>query len=256
MTNLPVDAVLFDMDGTLIDESASYREALRLTAALLLEEPVLADETAAIKRFPGLNNDWDATWALVEQHRGRSPRPPTEAERRTSEFRLLRSVFQTFYLGSDTWSAQSGEEAPFPWSEPLIVRETPLVSRETLERLSPFALGIATSRPRAEARMAIRQHDLGRYFPPESIVAQEDASREKPDPAPLFELVRRLGCTSPVYVGDTVNDALAAKAAGMPFIGVGTAGHELDAIYHVDDVNGIVSLLSLAPFAREVAANG
>ena len=43
-TSLRVDAVLFDMDGTLVDESASYCEAIRLTAEYLLRAGVTMDE--------------------------------------------------------------------------------------------------------------------------------------------------------------------------------------------------------------------
>jgi HAD superfamily phosphatase len=243
MLSLRVDAVLFDMDGTLVDESESYREALRRTAQLLLGEPVSTEEALAIKRHPGLNNDWDATWALVAQRRRGSASPPTAEQRRSPEYGWLKNVFQTYYLGSATWEELSGEAPPFTWNEPLITHETPIVSRETLEGLRPFALGIATSRPRWEALMALRQHALEPYFPLHAVIAKEDAPREKPDPAPLLELAARLDCRQPVYVGDTVNDALAAGAAGMPFIAVGPLMQDLDVQYRLCDVNGLSTLL-------------
>lgn len=243
MLSLRVDAVLFDLDGTLVDESESYREAIRSTAQLLLRAPVSAEESLAIKRHPGLNNDWDATWALVAQRRGGQPVPPLAEQRRSPEYGRVKNIFQTYYLGSATWEELSGETPPFTWDEPLILRETPLVSRETLRGLRPFALGIATSRPRSEALMALRQHALEPFFPLHAVIAQEDAPREKPDPAPLLELTGRLDCRQPVYVGDTVNDALAAEAAGMPFIAVGPLAQDLDVRYRLRDVNEIMTLL-------------
>lgn len=256
MHSLQVDAVLFDLDGTLVDESESYREAIRSTAQRLLREPVTIEETLAIKRHPGLNNDWDATWALVAQRRGRQSAAPTEEQRRSAEYARLKSVFQTYYLGSATWEELSGENPPFQWDEPLIEHETPLVSRETLAGLRPFARGIATSRPRPEALMALRQHALEEYFPPALVIAREDAPREKPDPAPLIALVARLDCRQPVYVGDTVNDALAAEAAGMPFVAVGPLAPEMDVPYRLRDVNGLWTILAELPAGGHVYSHG
>jgi HAD superfamily hydrolase (TIGR01548 family) len=220
--NLEVDAILFDLDGTLVDESSSYREAIRMTAEFLLGEPITREDVSAIKQLPGFNNDWDATWGLVGARlRGEMVRPTPE-DRLSEAFFRLQNVFQTYYLGDRLWHEISGQEPPFPWDEPLISRETPLVHPGTLQRLSIFALGIATSRPRAEALMATRQHGFDRYIGDALIVAAHDAPFDKPHPAPLQELARRLMCERPAYVGDSIDDALAAFAAGMPFIHVGT----------------------------------
>lgn len=220
MPRLQVDAVLFDLDGTLVDESRSYREAIRLTAEFFLKAEVEAGEVEEIKALPGFNNDWDVTWALIGRRLHGHILQPDAAERSSYQYGRMRAVFQTYYLGDALWATLSGEPPPFTWGEPLIARETPLAALETLERLSRYRLGIATSRPRAEALMALRQHGFDRYFPAETVVAAEDAPFEKPHPAPLMELVRRLGCTHPVYVGDTINDAMAAAQAGIPFVAV------------------------------------
>lgn len=240
---LTVDAILFDMDGTLVDESASYREAIRRTAEYLLNAPVTAAEVEAIKERTGFNNDWDATWALVAWRRWGVPPVPAQIERDSPEYARLQAVFQTFYLGDVLWQELSGQDPPFPWTDPLIARERSLIAPATLTWLRRYSAGIATSRPRVEALLALRQHGLDAAFTPEMVVASEDAIREKPDPAPLLLLAERLGCRHPVYVGDTVNDALAARAAGMPFIQVGYVpllGVEVHAA--VPDVNGIVDL--------------
>ena len=61
--------IIFDMDGVLVDVSASYRETVRRTASLFLSGAVsferLPDplfslkDLAAVKQSGGLNNDWD-----------------------------------------------------------------------------------------------------------------------------------------------------------------------------------------------------
>lgn len=218
MATLRADAILFDMDGTLIDESESYREAIRLTAEFLLRLPVTSEEVAGIKRMAGFNNDWDATWALVGERRYGSIVLPGETDRASPAYRRLQDIFQTYYLGDRLWRDLCGRPAPFLWHEPLILRETPLIRPDTLDWLRRFAIGIATSRPRVEALMALRQHGHNAYFREDALVAAEDAPFEKPHPAPLLTLAAKLGCHHAVYVGDTINDAIAALAAGMPFI--------------------------------------
>jgi HAD superfamily phosphatase len=250
MQSLQADAILFDVDGTLIDDSRSYREAIRKTAEYLLRQPVDLDEVDAVKRLPGFNNDWDAAWALVGRRLHGHVAQPSEADRRSQAYRRLRAIFQTYYLGDRLWAELSGEEPPFEWSEPLMLEETLLVDRAMLERLQRFKLGIATSRPRAEALMAFRHHGLDRFFSGDALVGAEDAPREKPDPAPLQEAVRRLGCARPVYVGDSINDALAASAAGIPFVYVGTgvlSDREVEGTvrYWLTDVNEIADLCVL-----------
>ena len=63
--------IIFDMDGVLVDVSASYRETVRRAAALFLSRAISSDalpdplfpleDLAAVKQSGGLNNDWDLT---------------------------------------------------------------------------------------------------------------------------------------------------------------------------------------------------
>ena len=68
--------IVFDMDGVIIDVSASYRDVVRHTAGLFfqpaqgaekLPDPLfdLAD-LAAVKQSGGLNNDWDLTYLVIK----------------------------------------------------------------------------------------------------------------------------------------------------------------------------------------------
>jgi HAD superfamily hydrolase (TIGR01548 family) len=68
--------IVFDMDGVIVDVSASYRDVVRHTAALFFEpaqgsanlpDPLfdLAD-LAVVKQSGGLNNDWDLTYLVIK----------------------------------------------------------------------------------------------------------------------------------------------------------------------------------------------
>ncbi|MBO7047991.1 MAG: HAD hydrolase-like protein [Spirochaetia bacterium] len=66
---------VFDMDGVLVDVSASYREATRKAAYIFLKncrggeklpDPLFSlEELAAVKQSGGLNNDWDMTHRVI-----------------------------------------------------------------------------------------------------------------------------------------------------------------------------------------------
>jgi hypothetical protein len=71
-----IDALIFDMDGVLMDVSESYRAATRQTTQIYFEicvglapfagDLVARDDIAAFKFAGGFNNDWDLTTALVK----------------------------------------------------------------------------------------------------------------------------------------------------------------------------------------------
>ncbi len=76
MINQAKNLIVLDMDGVLVDVSASYREAVRMTARLFfngtpgwdqLPEPLFSlEEIAAVKQTGGLNNDWDLSYRIIE----------------------------------------------------------------------------------------------------------------------------------------------------------------------------------------------
>ncbi len=67
--------IVFDMDGVIIDVSASYRDVVRRTAGLFFQpargaekmpDPLFElSDLAAVKQSGGLNNDWDLTFAVI-----------------------------------------------------------------------------------------------------------------------------------------------------------------------------------------------
>ncbi len=52
------------------------------------------------------------------------------------------------------------------------------------------------------------------------VIGGDTLALRKPDPAPLAEAMRRIGIATCVMIGDGPNDIGAAKAAGVPVIGV------------------------------------
>ncbi|MGH1363472.1 MAG: histidinol-phosphate transaminase [Calditrichia bacterium] len=191
---LSPQAILFDMDGVLVDESRSYRMAIKQTAEHFLGADVSFEQIESLKRRGGFNNDWDCTEALLAE-RGK----PTDRDK-------IIDVFQKIYRGANFDGLIAGEE----W----------LLSAQLLADLaSRYSLGVVTGRPREEAEYVLRRHDSAGHI--KALIAMEDmGEKQKPQPHGLQLAKQKLGVHRAIYLGDTVDDMKAAKSAGMRAIGV------------------------------------
>lgn len=193
-------ALLFDMDGVLVDVSRSYREAIKATVRHFSGSRIDDDEIQGYKDRGGLNNDWDLTLAALEE-RGVSP-----------GWRAVVDVFQSLYRGG----AFDG----------LIRHESWRLEQAVLENLARgFRLGIVTGRPAAETLFTLRRFGVAGFFP--AVVTMDDIppGRGKPDPLGVRLAVARLGgCVDGYYAGDSVDDMKAALGAGLIPLGIVPAG--------------------------------
>lgn len=95
-------------------------------------------------------------------------------------------------------------------------------------------LGLCTNKPIVPTQAALRF--LGWTDTFEAVVGGDTLAVAKPDPAPLMEVLARMDLTIPeiVYIGDSETDAETAERAGARF-GLYTEGYrrtEPDAIFH------------------------
>jgi pyrophosphatase PpaX len=76
-------------------------------------------------------------------------------------------------------------------------------------------MGIVTSKALVSAEPSLRRFGLDRLMA--TIVTWDDTERHKPHPEPLLLAAARLGVPAPAcwYVGDSTHDMAAARAAGM-----------------------------------------
>ena len=82
-----------------------------------------------------------------------------------------------------------------------------------------YLLGLVTSKVEWAARMSYERYGLGDYL--SVLVFHDETTRHKPDPEPLLLAAGRVGVPpgEAAYVGDSVHDMRAGKAAGMRTIG-------------------------------------
>ena len=116
-----------------------------------------------------------------------------------------------------------------------------------------YAVGICTNKPEGLAQELLTRLGIRDAFG--ALVGADTLAVRKPDPAPLWETVRRLGgdLTRTCLVGDSDTDRKTAQAAGVPSILVtfGPAGGDMAALQpaallgHYDDLVDIVKGLGL-----------
>jgi phosphoglycolate phosphatase len=186
-----VKAVVFDLDGTLVDSAPDLRVAIN---KLLGEE---GRRSVALDEVIGMIGDGAAK--LVERaFRATGGRPEAESPEQ------LTARFLAFYEGHATDSTR-----PYPG-----VPETLALLRE-----QQWSLGICTNKPERATREVLRDLDLASHFG--AIVGGDSiAGVRKPHPRLLLAVLDRLGAApaEAVMVGDNANDVHAARAAGVPVI--------------------------------------
>ena len=187
--------LVFDMDGVLVDVSESYRETIAQTAEHFTGVKVTRREIQEYKNQGGWNDDWRLTQHIIAQAGLEVPLEDVIAR------------FQHLFRGNG--------------NDGLMLREQWVARPGVLEDLAAkFGLAVFTGRPREEAEMTLRRFAPGLVFDP--IVAMEDVEHPKPAPDGLLRIA-----DAGFYVGDTVDDARAARAAGIPFIGIAAPSNPL-----------------------------
>jgi HAD superfamily hydrolase (TIGR01548 family) len=141
---------------------------------------------------------------------------------------VVKRIFQEVYLGKK-FTPFYHLPSLFPKKQGLYLQERLIIAREILSSLRKrFRLGIASGRPRFEAELALKRFRLLPYF--DSVVTLDECNEEevrilrttgkkvkytKPHPYSLLRVAQEIGIPNPRcgYVGDVVDDMLAAKAA-------------------------------------------
>jgi len=181
-------AVLFDVDGTLVNSIDGYR---------------LAAERA-VQPYG---------WTV-----------PPEAVSRAMNFgeQFWDLVVPQASLGDAEFMASLRRDTLAHW--PAVLAESVLVYpgiRDSLESLKAagLRLGICTA-SRGESFAPLEQAGLLTLF--DAIVTAEDVARRKPDPEGILLCMERMGVLpgETAYIGDTVADIRASHAAGIYAVGV------------------------------------
>jgi phosphoglycolate phosphatase len=114
-------------------------------------------------------------------------------------------------------------------------------------------MAVITNKSSRFVRPHLDLADLTRYF--RILVGGDDLPTKKPAPGPLLHVAAAFGVAPAqlLMVGDSVNDAQAARAAGCPVLILPYGYNEGEPIHNVDADGIVPSLLSVADCVRYVA---
>jgi HAD superfamily phosphatase len=190
--------LIFDVDGVLVDVRESFWRSALETMRFLTGKRVTWAEFYKWKNRPGNNDDWSmvSNWATA------LGRPTT--------YEQARDAFQRFYWDCD---GRPGN----------VRRERMLVTPRQIERWAGrFELDLFTGRTRKEFTYTFeRWAGTGQF---RTVVTMDDVARKKPHPDGLLKILGGRDPGAALYVGDNIDDALAARAAGVRFMAILPAG--------------------------------
>jgi pyrophosphatase PpaX len=223
-TRVLVKAVMFDLDGTLLDTKEIFYDVINIVFKKLsfphVGREVLV-EAAAEGEF-----DWDMLL-------------PAELKVRKEEVLLqVRAIIEEI-------------------SPPLFRKRTrPIAGADEILKSLHGAgskIGVVTSSRMRHLEMkmsALEKSGVAVLF--DAIVTADDVQLKKPSPEPLYECARRLGVAPGecVYVGDMRVDLKAGKSAGMTTVGVLTGFDDYD---HLENEHPDLILESVASLKHHLS---
>jgi pyrophosphatase PpaX len=182
MSRTRPEAVVFDLDGTLIDSIPLILESFRYTLAHHLGD--VPDDATLIS--------------------GIGTPLRTQLGRYCADPAVVEAMFVTYKTHNR--AHHDALLRPFPEVAPAIAALA----------AAGLPLGIVTSKARDVALQGLERCGLSAFFPPAVVVALEDCALHKPDPAPVILGCARVGVEPgrAVYVGDSTHDLRAGRAAG------------------------------------------
>ena len=183
-------AILFDLDGTLLDTLEDLATAANRALGTL---GLPAHPTDAYRVFVG-----DGLRTLAERIL------PGE-QRSAAQVDALVAAFEREY--SRTWNERTAPYAGVP---------------EMLDRLTGdgYRMSVLSNKPDAFTRLCVEQLLPHWTFAP--LYGQRPGVPKKPDPAAALAIAAELGLdpAEVLYLGDTATDMHTARAAGMEAVGV------------------------------------
>lgn len=188
------EILIFDVDGVLIDVRETFWLSALQTVREITGKRATWAELYKWKSKPENNDDWRmvSNWVSSMGHQ--------------VSYEQARDAFQKYYWG------ENGEPGN-------VLKEKLLVSQKQFsEWASCRELNLFTGRTRKEFSYTFERMRAASLF--RNVVTMDDVKEKKPSPEGLFRILGDRHPNSALYLGDNIDDALAAKAAGVPFLAI------------------------------------
>ena len=182
-----MNAIVFDLDGTLVDSAPDIRDIANRVLAEQGAGPISLEQTRSF-----IGNGAAVFVERMSAARGIDSDPDRLA--------AMHARFEELY------NTAAGLSRLYPG-----VAEALRILRD-----SGFALGLCTNKPIRPARFVLAHFGLEGLF--DVVLGGDSLPRRKPDPQPLLHAFDNLGRSARIYVGDSEVDAETARRADIPFL--------------------------------------
>jgi phosphoglycolate phosphatase len=220
-------AAIVDLDGTMIDTLGDFEVALNRALADLGLPSVTR---ALVERTVGKGSEHLIRSVLSHQ----LALPEVQGLANVCEARNVDSLYEAAWLRyQHHYLAINGQFADVYPGVADGLRQL---------RKAGWQLACLTNKPLSFAKPLLQTKGLDKFFT--HVFGGDSFERKKPDPLPLFKTCEALGLhpSQALMVGDSSNDAQAARAAGCPVVLVtygynhGEPVHQVDADGYIDDL--------------------
>lgn len=210
-----IRAVIVDLDGTMVDTAGDFQVAINRMRAEFDLAPL---PVQTITDFVGKGSEHLVRGVLSLDW---------ESGRVSERFDMAMASYQRHYL------AINGDHSNL---YPGVVDGLAALQARGLK------LACVTNKPIAFTEPLLKKKGLRGFF--EIVYGGDSLPRKKPDPLPMLQVCEDFGLPSRnvVAIGDSINDALAARAAGCYVLHVPYGYNHGHAIQKVD-TDGIVDTL-------------
>jgi len=218
--NMPVNLIIFDLDGTLIDSSIDLTNAINYATEPYGIKPITVHQTISLVG--------EGITKLIEKL--------VNSQESEVKSKISRDFLIERFL--EHYSAHLVDNT-------IIYPKV----RETLERLKDYKKAVISNKREALSTKILDDLGLLKYL--DLVVGSDTTPEKKPSPVPILHVLSKLNIRpeETVIVGDSNFDIEAGRAVGIKTIAV-TYGYrpiELlkDADYMIDEMSELVNILRL-----------
>jgi phosphoglycolate phosphatase len=219
-----IEAALIDLDGTMVDTADDFAAGLNGMLAQLDAEETTREE---VMGYVGKGSE----------HLIRSVLAPRFAQADAqSRFDEALALYQ------DEYAKINGQHTRlYPQVEAGLAAM----------RDAGLKLACVTNKPHRFAVELLQQYGLAQYF--EVVLGGDSTLQKKPDPLPMLTACERLGIKpqAAVAIGDSENDALAGRAAGMATLTVPYGYNHGQPVHEIKSDGIVPTLLDAAKAIAE-----
>ena len=223
LANMPIELIIFDLDGTLIDSSIDITNALNY-AIEPYDLPCLTNNEAIKMVGEGITR-------LIEKLIGEKDISAGTAKDDVSK-RFIEHYTEHVLDYTKTYPGV----------------------KETLERLSCYKKAVISNKRESLSIRVLEGLGLSGFF--DVILGSDSVNEKKPSPIPIIKVLSDLNMRPPeaVIVGDSNFDVDAGKAAGVTTIAVTYGYRPRDTISHADYM--IDRIIDLVPLIEGITNHG